>query len=192
MEVKMKEIPVELYNKLEKLGMIPNEVREGNVGKSNYSEYLIQPWSIWIDYKLNPWDADLVKRILRTKEEAGMTLRESRLMDYKKMIHICKERIRQLELEQEPCLIIKEGDLQNSAIILNEDYYASCLTFDELPIFSLRGTELASYESFKTVHSVCGNEPIQTKFEPTPIGNKITVICPNCHCEQEITDYSTW
>lgn len=192
MEVKMKEIPVELYDKLEKLGMIPNEVREGNVGKSNYSKQFIQPWSIWIDYNLNPWDADLVKRILRTKEEAGMTLRESRLMDYTKMIHICKERIRQLELEQDPYLIIKEGDLQNSAIVLNEDFHASSLTFDELPLFSLRGTELASYESFKTVHSVCGNEPIQTKFEPTPIGNKITVICPNCHCEQEITDYSTW
>ena len=88
-----------LYNKLNELGLIPNDVRKGNIGKSDYSKHLIQPWSIWIDYDLNPWDADIVKRILRTKEEAGMSETEARIMDYKKIKHICNERIRQLELE---------------------------------------------------------------------------------------------
>lgn len=39
----MKEISDELYDKLDKLGLIPNDVRKSNVGKSDYSEHLIQP-----------------------------------------------------------------------------------------------------------------------------------------------------
>lgn len=89
-----------LYNKLVHLGIIDEtKVRESNVGTSNYADHIIQPWAIWIDYNLNPWDADIVKRILRTKKEAGMSDKDSRLLDYNKIIHICKERIRQLENE---------------------------------------------------------------------------------------------
>lgn len=86
----MKEISDELYERLDYLGIIPNEVREHNVGNSDYSKHTIQPWVIWRDYNLNPWDADIVKRVLRTKEG------DSRKMDYEKIIHICQERIRQL------------------------------------------------------------------------------------------------
>lgn len=94
-------VPIEesLYNRLDRLGMIPNETRKANVGNSNYAKHLIQPWSIWIDYNLNAWDADIVKRVLRTKSEPGISEKESRIMDYNKIIHICKERIRQLEFE---------------------------------------------------------------------------------------------
>lgn len=88
-----------LYNRLNKLGMIPNETRKANVGNSNYAKHLIQPWSIWMDYNLNAWDADIVKRVLRTKSEPGISEKEARIMDYNKIIHICKERIRQLEFE---------------------------------------------------------------------------------------------
>ena len=58
-------------------------------------QHVIQPWSIWIDWNLNPWDADIVKRVLRTKQG------ESRLLDYEKIIHICEERIRQINCENE-------------------------------------------------------------------------------------------
>ena len=95
----MKEISDELYERLDFLGLIPHDdgVRSFNVGKSDYSRHVIQPWSAWLDYNLNPWDADIVKRVLRTKEENGLTMDESRIMDYKKIIHICEERIRQLK-----------------------------------------------------------------------------------------------
>lgn len=83
-------IDYKLYNNLKKLGIIPDEVRDHNIGNSNYSKHIIQPWSIWLDWNLNPWDADIVKRVLRTKDG------ESRVQDYKKIIHICEERIRQL------------------------------------------------------------------------------------------------
>lgn len=86
-------IDYSLYLKLLKLGMIPTEERSFNVGASDYSKHVIQPWSIWLDWDLNPFDADIVKRVLRTK--GG----ESRIVDYEKIIHICKERIRQLENE---------------------------------------------------------------------------------------------
>lgn len=93
----MKEISDKLYSKLLHLGIINeenqefNSVRTFNVGTSDYSKHIIQPWSIWLDWNLNPWDADIVKRVLRNK------LGESRKQDYEKIIHICQERIRQIE-----------------------------------------------------------------------------------------------
>lgn len=66
-----------------------------NVGASDYSKHRIQPWDIWEEYQLNPWDADIVKRVLRTKAT------DSRQLDYEKIIHICKYRIEQLNKEYE-------------------------------------------------------------------------------------------
>lgn len=88
----------ELYQKLKHLGIIHDEkdgvdIRSFNIGNSNYSKHIIQPWSIWIDWNLNAWDADIVKRVLRTKQG------ESRITDYEKIIHDCNERIRQLKNE---------------------------------------------------------------------------------------------
>lgn len=77
--------------------MDKEDVMSYNVGSSDYSKRKIQPWNIWEEYKLNPWDADIVKRVLRTKEEPGMTPQEARIMDYEKIIHICKKRIEQIE-----------------------------------------------------------------------------------------------
>lgn len=95
------EISDDLYNSLVRLGIIDKtKIRSSNVGRSDYSQHLIQPWSIWLDYGLNPWDADIVKRILRTKEEPGLSETEARLLDYNKIIHICEERIRQLNIEE--------------------------------------------------------------------------------------------
>lgn len=92
----MKEIDDKLYAELLKLGVInerTNDVREHNVGTSDYSNHIIQPWTIWQDWNLNPWDADIIKRVLRNK------LGETRRQDYEKIIHICQERIRQIETQ---------------------------------------------------------------------------------------------
>ena len=90
----------EFENKLRYLGIVDDTgTRKDNVGTSDYSEHIIQPWSIWLDYNLDPWDADIIKRVLRTKEEPGMSKIESRIVDYLKIIHICNEKIRQLKNE---------------------------------------------------------------------------------------------
>lgn len=68
-------------------------VQSYNVGSSDYSKHAIQPWDIWKEYNLNPWDADIVKRVLRSKEG------EPRTLDYEKIIHICKYRIAELSKE---------------------------------------------------------------------------------------------
>lgn len=68
-------------------------VQSYNVGKSDYAKHAIQPWDIWKEYNLNPWDADIVKRVLRSKEG------EERTLDYEKIIHICKYRISELSKE---------------------------------------------------------------------------------------------
>lgn len=68
-------------------------VQSYNVGKSDYAKHAIQPWDIWKEYNLNPWDADIVKRVLRSKEG------EPRTVEYEKIIHICKYRIAELSKE---------------------------------------------------------------------------------------------
>lgn len=87
----MREIPAELYERLDRLGMLPNDVRDHNRGASDYSQHLIQPWAIWQEYGLNPFDADIIKRVLRHKAT------DPRRLDYEKIIHICQERIRQID-----------------------------------------------------------------------------------------------
>jgi hypothetical protein len=92
----MKEISDKLYHQLKRLGVIDADTRSHNVGASDYSKRLFQPWTAWIEYNLNAFDADILKRVLRTKEG------EDRITDYEKIIHICQERIRQLKFEKEP------------------------------------------------------------------------------------------
>ena len=91
----MKEIDDKLYADLVHLGIIHKNYNtcDHNVGTSDYSQNIIQPWSIWLDWNLNPWDADIVKRVLRNK------FGETRKQDYEKIIHICQERIRQIKTE---------------------------------------------------------------------------------------------
>jgi hypothetical protein len=67
------------------------DIRSHNIGASDYSKYKIQPWDIWLEYNLNPWDADIVKRVLRNKPG-------ERRLDYEKIIHVCQERIRQIDV----------------------------------------------------------------------------------------------
>lgn len=64
--------------------------RDHNVGESDYAKHKIQPWDIWLEYNLNPWDADIIKRVLRDKPG-------QRRLDYEKIKHICDERIRQID-----------------------------------------------------------------------------------------------
>lgn len=78
------------------------EVLSYNVGKSDYAKHAIQPWEIWKEYNLNPWDADIVKRVLRTKEG------EERTLDYEKIIHICKYRIAELSKETKVVAPVEE------------------------------------------------------------------------------------
>lgn len=115
----MKEISDKLYHQLKRLGIIDADTRSHNVGASDYSKHIIQPWSIWIDYNLNAFDADIIKRVLRTKEG------EDRITDYEKIIHICQERIRQLKFEKESiwseCSLVIPDDAKILATVCEED-----------------------------------------------------------------------
>lgn len=75
------------------------DIRNYNVGSSNYYSMPkgYQPWDLWKIFHMNPFDADILKRLLRTKTEPGMTPQESRKLDYQKIIHVCQERINQID-----------------------------------------------------------------------------------------------
>lgn len=101
MEEKPQSSPVtisqSLFRRLRELGIIDEEeVRKDNHGESDYSKHLIQPWAIWMEYNLNPFDADIIKRVLRKKGKTSEEISTNRIMDYQKIIHICQERLRQL------------------------------------------------------------------------------------------------
>lgn len=190
--VQYKSIEEGLYNRLEKLGLIPNEVRKDNVGKSDYSKHTIQPWSIWLDYDLNAWDADIVKRVLRTKEEPGVPYKESRIMDYNKIIHICKERIRQLEHEPEFTYA--------SSITINlrpeqEAATAKLKTEESEPSlnYRLEGSELVAYQNFIREHHKECDGNVQVCFSnESGIGTSVRLYCPKCGTELDITDVESW
>lgn len=69
------------------------DIRSYNVGASDYAKHEIQPWDIW-EYVADPWRADIVKRILRTKKCSlwdkcfHPDTCDSRMNDYKKIRHI--------------------------------------------------------------------------------------------------------
>nr|DAG76819.1 MAG TPA: hypothetical protein [Caudoviricetes sp.] len=103
-----------------------NETRDYNIGKSDYAQHKIQPWDIWKEYNLNPWDADIVKRVLRTKEG------EARSLDYEKIIHICRERIRQIAEEatakKEPVLEYRKPPIDEGGASEEDEFtvYVQC------------------------------------------------------------------
>jgi len=80
--------------------------RNYNVGKSDYSKRTIQPWDIWYEYKLNPWDADIIKRVLSDKGE--------RRLDYEKIKHICDERIRQIDEEEQHAGVARQTSVDTA------------------------------------------------------------------------------
>lgn len=151
------------------------DIRSYNVGNSNYSKHKIQPWDIWREYNLNPWDADIVKRILREKEEPGMSKEDARIMDYEKIIHICKERIRQIE-EDKPKITLSES--------------GSCISTIYVPkpsmTFTLSPEQLKKYQEFQSTNTgLCS-----IKFTPTGIGLAVEYICGDN--KLNVTEYEKW
>lgn len=183
-------INVTLYRSFERLGLIPNEVRKGHIGQSNYSQHTIQPWSIWLDYNLNAWDADIVKRVLRTKSEPNLSKEESRIMDYEKIIHICKERIRQL---------------RTSYNVDNQGHIALDIDDLEFPTKTLYGVNLpdgtaymftdeqqSKYIAFVNKHKDCGKQiTTEVKYD-SGIGPEIKIKCLGCNEEENITNVNPW
>lgn len=151
------------------------DIRSYNVGKSNYSKHKIQPWDIWREYNLNPWDADIVKRILREKEEPGMSKEDARIMDYEKIIHICKERIRQIE-EDKPKITLSES--------------RSCISTIYVPkpsmTFTLSPEQLKKYQEFQSNNTgLCS-----IKFTPTGVGLGVEFVCGDK--KLNVSEYEKW
>lgn len=150
-------------------------IRSYNVGNSDYSKHKIQPWDIWREYNLNPWDADIVKRILREKEEPGMSKEDARIMDYEKIIHICKERIRQIE-EDKPKVTIVGGSYNIGKISIPE----SSMTF------TLSSEQLKKYQEFQSNNTgLCS-----IKFTPTGVGLGVEFICGDN--KLNVSEYEKW
>lgn len=182
-------ISASLYHSFERLGLIPNEIRKEHIGQSNYSQHTIQPWSIWLDYNLNAWDADIVKRVLRTKNESNLSKEDSRIMDYEKIIHICKERIRQLRayrnVDNEGCIALDIDDLEFPTKTL----YGVNLPDGNSYMFTEE--QQSKYIAFINKHKDCGKQ-ITTEVKPTSgFSPEVKIKCLGCNEEEDITDVNT-
>lgn len=99
-----------------------DSVRNHNVGNSDYAKHKIQPWDVWIEFQLNPFDADIAKRTLRTKAEGGMTKNEARKLDYEKIVHIASERIRQIKTGVTwPVAVLKVDEIVDEYKLCSKD-----------------------------------------------------------------------
>lgn len=150
-------------------------IRSYNVGNSNYSKHKIQPWDIWREFNLNPWDADIVKRILREKEEPGMSKEDARIMDYEKIIHICKERIRQIEEDK------------SKFILVSSSYNLSTIAVPEPSMtFTLSPEQLKKYQEFQSTNTgLCS-----IKFTPTGVGLGVEFVCGDN--KLNVSEYEKW
>lgn len=127
-------------------------VRDYNVGKSDYAKHKIQPWDIILEYGLNYWDGDIIKRVLRTKEG------ESRRLDYEKIIHTCQERIRQIDMT-EPCYEGEQEDRDETTVFCPSEahkprYCANGTIFNVYSVFESAGQWYAylGYNDFIAAH----------------------------------------
>ena len=75
-----------------------SKARDWHVGGSDYSRHSVQPYHVWELYGLNPWDADIIKRVLRTKTDTDMSSKDHRINEYKKIQHIAQTRIEQIQI----------------------------------------------------------------------------------------------
>ena len=125
-----------------------NDVRNYNCGASDYSKHKFQSWSFWILFRLNPWDADLTKRVLRIKKTDG------RLLDYKKMKHISLERIRQFQNNEN---VFPIENLEPKDITLGEMLEDYDLTSDDVVILTriLYPNVKDRVSDYKEIISIC-------------------------------------
>lgn len=149
-------------------------VRDYNVGKSDYAKHTIQPWDIILEYGLNYWDGDIIKRVLRTKEG------ESRRLDYEKIIHICQERIRQIDIN-EPCFQGEQEDRDETTVFCPSEAdkpscFANKYAFDVYSVFESRGQWYAylGYNNSIGAHmylSLTSTEfcSVDVKYYPAPV-----------------------
>lgn len=147
-------------------------VRDYNVGKSDYAKHKIQPWDIILEYGLNYWDGDIIKRVLRTKEG------ESRRLDYEKIIHICQERIRQIDAED---ITYVEEDVDGTTVFCPSESdrprgFAKGSDFDVYSVFESGGQWYAylGYNNSFAAHmylSLTGTEfcSVNVKDFPAPV-----------------------
>lgn len=109
-------------------------VRGYNAGKPDHARHTIQPWDIILEYGLNYWDGDIIKRVLRTGEG------EARRLDYEGIIHICEERIRQIGMA-EPCFQGEQEDRDETTVF--------CPSEADKPTSFLSGHAFGVYAVFK-------------------------------------------
>jgi len=76
--------------------------KDSNIGESDYSTRKIQPWDVWESFNPTPWEADIIKRLMRTKSA------EDDALDLQKIRHVCEYKMMELDTQIYPGLSVGE------------------------------------------------------------------------------------
>jgi hypothetical protein len=63
---------------------LANDIQHGGDHYKKYGD--LQPWDLWAIYKLDPYEAAMLKYLLRWKDKDGV-------IDLEKLIHVAQKRI---------------------------------------------------------------------------------------------------
>ena len=136
-----------------------NEVRKVVEGSSDYNKHRYQIWDVWIKFRINNgFDCDLVKRTLRTKQT------DPRILDYKKMVHICSERIRQFQNNEN---VFPIENLEPKDVTLGEMLEDYDLTSDDVVILTriLYPNTSNRVSDYEEIISICDKRIVELEKE---------------------------
>lgn len=61
------------------------DIDKYNIGSSNYADLPVQPWMLWERNKLDAFDGDIIKRLMRDNG------RNNEIEEMEKIIHVCRK-----------------------------------------------------------------------------------------------------
>ena len=128
---------------------VASDISSYNVGNSDYYKHRYQPWDAWQDYELDPWDADIVKRIMRHKKGDPISL------DYEKIKHICDKQLQRIELGQKKYRPAKH---EENAYDRFEDYHFDLLDAEILNIVLRNGTYYSLVPCYERIKVLCDKQ----------------------------------
>ena len=114
--------------------------KDSNIGESDYSTRKIQPWDVWESFNPTPWEADIIKRLMRTKSA------EDDELDLQKIRHVCEYKMMELDSDvNQPWISVDE--------VVNEYKHLSTARLALLKdiLFSLRLGNSNTHDLFSDV-----------------------------------------
>lgn len=126
-----------------------SDISSYNIGNSDYHTHKYQPWDAWQEYDLDPWDADIAKRIMRQKKGDPISL------DYEKIKHVCDKQLQRIELGQKQ---YRPARHEENAYDRFEDYHFDKWDAEILDIILRNGAYYSLPPCYERIKVLCDQQ----------------------------------